>query len=616
MGGNDTENTTEQLVDAVPHPPPPEQRIAEMVRDASSEMATVDDKSSLVPADEPKEDEFGPVVDHTPTGDNIDGVQSSNRRSLSDEVDDKKPAADQNNVDSVAPMCSIQSKEKEDGLDEDEFGPVVDQLPAVSSKSSLAPSKGGSTADAKATISEDDFNTRDGWDDDTIDNIDQTSPANTSHRASYSVTWGDNVNDNDDGAQKEGDSGFFTAEMGDSSRVNLDETEYYDPEPVEMNGWGGDSLNIADDDTPPSTPRPSADFEVQTSAECRTCSNADTTDCPCIEALIETNIEKESQALRQTIESLKQAKDTLLNAGEMQMGRENEMMSCINKWQETNGDLSSENGKLSDENGKLSQDVTQSRNENGRLSNDLLNVRNENGMLSEDVLKLESECTQLRNTNDILTNELDVARKSMFQLEDEKSQIKSREAALSAEISNLKSSLEKQIQQSTSDASVQDEIRSIQSELSSKVNECSQLNSQLSQVQEKLSKSEAQNFKSTKDLAKITKDHVHKISELRKKLDAHKKHLDDSRLLNEGYIADLKKKISMADATNQKLQQENGSFKQLHQNLQAQYENSGRTHHQELSLKEVTIQSLDTKFKSVEEEKIQLSDQIKNYAQQ
>jgi len=651
QSGNDTENTTEQLVDAVPHPPPPEQRIAEMVRDASSEMATVDDKSSLVPADDPKEDEFGPVVDHTPTGDNIDGVQSSNRRSLSDEVDDKKPAADQNNVDSVAPMCSIQSKEKEDGLDEDEFGPVVDQLPAVSSKSSLAPSKGGSTADAKATISEDDFNTRDGWDDDTIDNIDQTSPANTSHRASYSVTWGDNVNDNDDSAQKVGDSGFFTAEMGDSSRVNLDETEYYDPEPVEMNGWGGDSLNIADDDTPPSTPRPSADFEVQTSAECRTCSNADTTDCPCIEALIETNsekdgmvglwktpvgnfvkiklekllqnetskrmlIEKESQALRQTIESLKQAKDTLLNAGEMQMGRENEMMSCINKWQETNGDLSSENGKLSDENGKLSQDVTQSRNENGRLSNDLLNVRNENGMLSEDVLKLESECTQLRNTNDILTNELDVARKSMFQLEDEKSQIKSREAALSAEISNLKSSLEKQIQQSTSDASVQDEIRSVQSELSSKVNECSQLNSQLSQVQEKLSKSEAQNFKSTKDLAKITKDHVHKISELRKKLDAHKKHLDDSRLLNEGYIADLKKKILMADATNQKLQQENGSFKQLHQNLQAQYENSGRTHHQELSLKEVTIQSLDTKFKSVEEEKIQLSDQIKNYAQQ
>merc|ERR1712161_70777 len=219
-----------------------------------------------------------------------------------------------------------------------------------------------------------------------------------------------------------------------------------------------DSLNIADDDKPPSTPRPSADFEVQTSAECRTCSNADTTDCPCIEALIETNsekdgmvglwktpvgnfvkiklekllqnetskrmlIEKESQTLRQTIESLKQAKDTLLNAGEMQMGRENEMMSCINKWQETNGDLSSENGKLSDGNGKLSQDVTQSRNENGRLSNDLLNVRNENGMLSEDVLKLESECTQLRNTNDILTNELDVARKSMFQLEDEKSQI-------------------------------------------------------------------------------------------------------------------------------------------------------------------------------------------------
>jgi len=188
QSGIDADTTREQLVDAVP--PPPEQ--IPVARDASSEMATVDDKSTLVPADEPKEDEFGPVVDHTPTGENADGVEAQNGEARPREDEDKKPAA---HLDSVAPMFSVESKEKEDGLDEDEFGPVVDQLPGLSSKSSLAPSKGGSTVDALATVSEgeDDLNTRDGWDDDTLDLVDQVSPANTSHRANHSVTWEDNV---------------------------------------------------------------------------------------------------------------------------------------------------------------------------------------------------------------------------------------------------------------------------------------------------------------------------------------------------------------------------------------------------------------------------------------
>ena len=95
----------------------------------------------------------------------------------------------------------------------------------------------------------------------------RTSPTNTSHRANYSVTWGDSVSDKDDSQHKMthnvskqsdeiGDSGFFTAAMSDSSEPNLDQTKFYDVESsVEMNGWGDDSLNIVDDDTLPSTPR-------------------------------------------------------------------------------------------------------------------------------------------------------------------------------------------------------------------------------------------------------------------------------------------------------------------------------------------------------------------------
>jgi len=663
QSANDAEDTSEQLVDAVP--PPLDQQATEMVRDASSEMATIDD--TLIPADDPKEDEFGPVVDHTPTGGNNDGIQNSIIGSLSDDEDDKKIAADQNNVDSVAPMYSAQSKDEDNDFDEDGFGPVVDQLPATSSKSSLALSKGGSTVDAKATLSEDDINTRDGWDDDTIDNVDQTSPTNTSHRANYSVTWGDSVSDKDDSQHKMthnvskqsdeiGDSGFFTAAMSDSSEPNLDQTKFYDVESsVEMNGWGDDSLNIVDDDTLPSTPRSNTIAQPET-VDC--CLNVDSTDCPCVQALItnntETNdvvgfwrtpdgapmqvnlqkllqnettkrmlIEKESQALRQTIELLKQAKNTLITTGETQAGRENDMMSAINEWQEANGELSKDNSKLNTHNGKLSteidtlsKDLSQSRNKNGKLSIDNSKLQHENRNLSDEVLNLESQSAQLRNTNDILKNELDVARKSISQLEDEKTQIQSQETALSAEISSLKLSLEKSIQESTSDINLQDEIRSIQSELASKVSECSQLNSQLNQVRAKLTKSEALNFKHTKDVAKVTKNHMNKISDLQEKLDTQKIQLEDSKLLNEECIAGLKQSISNEAAARQTLQGENVSLKQRNQDLQTEFENSARIQQQDLSQKDVTICSLETKLKNIEDQKIQLSNQIRNYAKQ
>ena len=673
QSGIDADVTREQLVDAVPPPPPPEQP---MVRDASSEMATVDDKSTLAPADEPKEDEFGPVVDHTPMGEPIEG-HNGDACTHEDADGDKKPAA---TMDSIAPIFSVESKEKEDGLDEDEFGPVVDQLPASSSKSSLAPSKGGSTVDALATVSEgeDDLNTRDGWDDDTLDLIDQASPTNMSHRGNHSVTWDDNVFNTkevdsqmvDTSRQSNDavDSTFFTAaESNISSQSGLDETKFYDPEEsTDENGWADDSLNIADDDTPPSTPRASAIFKKKLMPDSVT---ADTMGYQKFPTFLETNeknesktnesdlrklleeemaksllLQTESDALRKIVDSLKKAKEQLLAAVKQNVGREEELINAIFKWQEANEDLSSENckisghvskiqneskkmsenvskfqsenEKLSSENGKLVRDFSKVQNENSELSSENGRLSSHNRKLTGDVLKIEVQCTDLRGKNDLLSTELESLRNSISQLEDEKSEIVAKEAVNSAEIVNLKTSLEKQLQNATSDASLREDIRSAQTELSAKVNECSQMSSNLILIEEKLRKSDAQNFKHTKDLGRMTKDHMQKISTLQQQIDSHQNDVEKMKLVNQQAIADLEQRLSSGATVNQKLKQENGILLQQNNDLQLQLRNAESGNQHELSQKDADIHSLDTQLKVAQENNVSLTDQVNNYAQQ
>jgi len=674
QSGIDVDNTREQLVDAVPQPPPPEHQ--SIARDASSEMATVDDKSTQVPADEPKEDEFGPVVDHTPTGEptNIKGV--GNQDSCPRVNDgEKKPAA---NLDSVAPICSVESKEKQDGLDEDGFGPVVDQLPASCSKASLAPSKGGSTVDALATVSEgeDDLNTRDGWDDDTLDLVDHTSPANMSHRANHSVTWDDNVFNSKEEVDPKvtliskqsndvADSTFFTA-VDTNESSDLNQTKYFD---CEENGWGNDSFNIADDDTPPSTPRLNATFRKKAVVD----GLASETLIGVLKTPEERNdlkkllqqemaksllLEKESEALRKMVDSLKEAKELLLTAAKQHAGREDQMMDAISKWQEANGGLSDdltksrdeneklsddniifrneigklssmneklsegntnyqdEIGKLSSENAKLVEDISEFRDKNCDLSSKNETLSSQNRKLSEDILNIEGKCVDLRGQNEVQSSEIQSLRTSISQLEDEKLEIFGRETAQKVEIANLKNSIEKQLEKSISDASLRQEITSAQMELSAKVNECSQLSSQLILVEEKLRKSEGQNFKNTKDLAKITKEKLEEILELKKEIESQQQDLEMTRLVNLESIADLKKKLSSGAASNKNLEQENKSLLQEKNDLKSLLETTKLESQQDLSRKDATIQSLGSKLKSAQDSNACLTDQVNVYAEQ
>jgi chromosome segregation ATPase len=330
QSGNDTDNRP-PLVDYLP----PEDEMPELVRDGSSEMATVGEKSGL-PADDPIEDEFGPVVDHTPI---LEPSPPVSERKARRQDDDSRRNADSSasgvqNMDSVAAIFSVASSidDKGDGSDDDEFGPVVDHLPTVSSRSSFPLSRGGSTVDALATVSEvGDDSIGGGVSDIGIDapgqvssiaagrSADQSSAEDKTLSVKWVDTWGEtdaaamrqkHANTTMDSAGSQGDP-FFDAEMGDTSGISLNATRYYDPEIA----WN-DSLNFDDDDdeTPPSTPRRrhSGDSRILDSAErgilsstlspmsrgdavsrlassCKACSDASTADCPCVQRLLEVN---------------------------------------------------------------------------------------------------------------------------------------------------------------------------------------------------------------------------------------------------------------------------------------------------------------------------------------
>jgi chromosome segregation ATPase len=626
QSGNDEDSTREQVVDFLP---PADQEAPDLVRDASSEMATVDQQSTL-PAEDPREDDYGPVVDHLPVG----SVGSLPKPSDDDETDDRKPAASQANVDSVAPNFSVASKRNDDAvdevLDEDEFGPVVDMLPSGSSRASLAAaSRGGSTVDALATVSEveDDLNTRDGWDTDTIDLAEPTlSPTNhqrSSDDRSYTVTWGDSVYNKDPSFLGQGQApkanaeepGFVDAEMGNFSR-SLGETKFYDPEAaVDGNGWGDDSLtfdsshNFAEADTPPSTPRSSISHIPQSNSKGHKCGGDEASDCPCVKALISENggneavigfwktpegesvrvdlqkllqtetakrllVEKESEALRETIENLKATQDVLALNGETHIGREKEMMAAIQKWQE------------------------------------------DNARLFKKIAKFEVDCSELKSKNTVLTKEIDAAKKSLSSAEEEKAAIQSKEAELQAEVTELKIALEKQQNQSLSNSDLQEEVRLAHLEIASKASECSALTSQLNRLQEKLNKSEADNFRHAKDIARLSKEHTHAISELEKRLDEYQKALDEAQKQKEACIADFEKRLAAESDASLKRQAEKASIENELKGLQARHDKALMEYELELSQKDVKLSSLDSQLKSVKNMNATLSSERSRYQQE
>jgi len=241
-----------------------------------------------------------------------------------------------------------------------------------------------------------------------------------------SVKWIDRLSEKDSAAllqknanvsRQSNSTEFFDADAGDTSKLSLNETRYYDPELADSSTWddGLDALDGLDDEdvTPPSTPRQSIDFKMMDAAPrapmvqnaCGACTSATTIECPCVQKIIELNrgagtmigkvktpegdlvqvnferlletevtrrrlLETESDALKSTIESLKASKNSLVQAGESQM-------TALNKLHGSNNELSDNLSRLKQECEKL------------RLENE--NVQSKNRKLTSDISTLESE---------------------------------------------------------------------------------------------------------------------------------------------------------------------------------------------------------------------------------
>lgn len=688
-GNEEDTRNREQLVDYVPAEE--ETEVPDLVRDASSEMATVGEKSNILPADDPKEDEFGPVVDHLPIPE--DSSISTPIASTPLNIDDRKPAAVSpagQVIDSVAPNFSIASKtSKEDELEEDEFGPVVDHLPTTSSRASITPSRGGSTVDALATVSEveDSYVAGDGWEDDVdLDlGVDRGSPTAMASRSpddrNLSVKWIDGLHGKGSPKDKpkNGDSEFFDAETGDSTRQPLNETRYYDPELGDTNAWGSQQGDNSDgDETPPSTPRRHVNgnesaCELDDVLGCRLCANAPTADCPCIKSLLAANkgeegmvgtlrtpdgtalkvdfdkllmtemtkrrlVEKEFQALKATIESLKSSKDTLTLAGETQMdtlrnlrAANADLLANIATKESKSKDLESQNDNLEATNTSLEEKIDALEKEKEQLSRDILSLEREtndlktrindlanlsstreneleseistwrvsNEELSHKLAQFETECENLRGKNTSLYEDLESYQHCIAKLEQEKATIISRESALQVEVQQLQGSADRAI----SSGALQKRVNDMQKEVTAQQRECAELKSQLASMQKKLMESEAEKFKQTKELARVAQDKKATILGYEQRLAEAKN--DTSSLMNskDKMIEELNGKVKVANDSLLKTQEECAALEQRIKvdTTNRRVADAERT--RQINDLEATLQSAASKIESMEKDK-------------
>ena len=749
-GNEDETREREQLVDYVP----PEDEIPELVGDGSSEMATVGEKSVL-PADDPKEDEFGPVVDHTPRPASRSPVSDPSERRIRVQEEDSKKTSDGGAsalraMDSVAAQFSVASKEKDDGLDEDEFGPVVDHLPTVSSRSSFPPSRGGSTVDALATVSEvdDDLIDGDGWDEDIeIETGDQVSSIVTNRAGEQSaaddkplsVKWVDNLSGSASSATRIktvdtstqsstsalNDTQYFDATMGDSTGGSLNATQFHDTETGD--GWDDslnfDTGNVLDDgdDTPPSTPRARKEPKTLDEAErgistqidslgnglpipntahatgedsiCSACANASSVDCPCVKRILQANsgnndmlgnlmtpegecvkvnfgkliedemtkrrlIEKESDALRATVETLKASKKSLVAAGESQM-------DVINKLHQSNRNLTDDLSRAHEESNELRRSNEELRSEARRLKDGLFEfeAKEAKWRASETSMKREidqaqkqvqavtssavrdtenreqelrselerwrisnedqarlvqeakTECSGLREEKEKLSMELATARQSLSDLEQQRSDWFTKESALAAEIQHLKSALEKSTMVASPHESLHDQIGTIQTDLAAKTGECVELKAQLDSMQRRLQSSEAENFKYTKEFAKMTKLHDQTKLDLSNQLSASKSESERTKAELERSVSDYRQRLESESTLVANLRVEIESLREEQRQQTAEHANALREQRSRLEKKESELRSIEAKLQHLSEENVKLTSELSRQIQ-
>jgi chromosome segregation ATPase len=597
----------EQLVDFLPPQNVAPDLVSTDGREECSEVA-VGGAQSLTQPEDPKEDDFGPVVDLTPavdpsvaaTGISIAStatqVTASECRAL--EKDDKTEGSpddidplqskvvvdhlpnmrDKRTVDSTATVKSQLSEEDEEEEDDDaKFGPVVDHLPT--SRSSLAPSRGGSTVDALATVSEVDSGEADsdrdvevdsdqaeedggGWDEDEDADFDvseggvsdrvgvQTTASltpSTLRRSSsdnernmsvrFEPSIGKDVSEDLSHSESEGLNETQYYDPGSASKTPQNETQYFDPESGEGSGWDDDDIVIdeppdarnpgipensfTEADTPPSTPyrRPASRAQEASNVspinDTQQQNNLHCTTC----ANANTS---ECPCVRRLI-NVNSEKGALIATlltpeGEsIQIDLETLLQDEIVKRR-----LVEEEALALHSNAKSEQLKAY------HLEVEVLELRARNDSLVGKVGALEEECVGLRDEKNDLSIDLTDSRRSADELEQAKGEWSATESALRAEVSHLKQALNDSVSRVSSDADVAEQMVSMQAELASKSGRCEELAAQVSQLHDSLRQTKAQVSSQMQEMESLSSKQSKDLVALQDKLQDSQRQLRDA----------------------------------------------------------------------------------------
>ena len=562
-----TRHVDEQVVDFVP---PPNDVVAHSIgdgtREALSEM-TVGGAQSLLHVGDPVEDDFGPVVDQLPSvaagsraststqvsasecramerDDNVNGYDDASSINAKTDVviDQLELINSKHTADSIAALGkSLLSEEEEEEEEEDasKFGPVVDQLPT--SRLSLAPSHGGSTVDALATVSEVNSDDEgDAWDDDDVD-----FDASFGGTVSYGGTF--------ESAGRLESSAVEVPRpivLTSTPSIETDRSVRFAVQQSEMT-----DKSFAEADTPPSTPyrRPEGGM---VDSDLETCPNIALPMLPSSQYHNTKN--EDNNQVRQ--DEVMNSRPTKVAAGVLQIDTKVTML----------------------------------------LEAEIASLRREKETDMVKLLEQENETASLRELNARLVAELNAQRDAHSVLQEETLSSESKSAALEAEVQTLQTALLATTSPDdySNEKSPPGTIRALQLAIAEKVDECIKLSNKVEQVESRLRDAETTYAKRLEESAHASTTLKQTISSLNDQVFESNMSLKNSELTR----IELERKIQALDSEVNKLRVTSNKVA----SIQVQHEKDLQQQYMLLDMKSSELRNLEEVIEQLRQEKLHI----------
>ena len=564
----------EQVVDFVP---PPDDiaapSVGDATREALSEM-TVGGAQSLLQVGDPVEDDFGPVVDQLPSitarsresnstqvsasecramehDDTVNGYDDASSINAKTDVviDQLQLMNHKHTADSIATLGKslLSEEEEEEEEDASKFGPVVDQLPT--SRASLAPSHGGSTVDALATVSEVNSDDEgDAWDDDDVD-FDASFGGTTSFGGTLESTGRVESNTSSVGPRLTARNSTPSIETDRSVRFAVHQHEMTDK-------------SFAEADTPPSTPyrRPEGGIVD-----------------PHLEndpGIILPMLPKSQYSNFENVDVNLQLQDEIMRRrhveAELDALKASSVETCTNM-----NEMSS------------------------KLKSEVAGLRDEREMEMVKLLEQENETASLREVNARLVEELNSSTVSCSALQEQSERFESKASALEAEVKILKEALTTNSSDDTgAESRPQELVKALQCTVAEKAGECNILSAKVKQLESRLCDTEAAYTKRLEESGQ-------RNATLNQTVSALEDQIFGSKMLqknNEVSRIELERKIQTLDAEVNKLR----ASSQKVASLQIQHEQDLQQQYKLLDMKSSELRNLEEVIEQLRQEKLHI----------